>query len=220
MSASDRAGIVRFLRLAARLKEVRRQGWVDRGVPHPESGAEHSWAMALMAWLLALERDDLDAERVLLIALVHDLPEALAGDATPFDRHRDETGRIAETLFHDAPVYDERETRAKHARERAALDEMTTGLPQALRAQINAAWEEYNAGQSAEARFVRQVDKLETLLQAELYRERHPEIVIDSFRAGAGRDVTDPELRAILAAIRAISDGQSTSPDDDPERDA
>lgn len=218
MSASDRAGIVRFLRLAARLKEVRRQGWVDRGVPHPESGAEHSWAMALMAWLLALERDDLDAERVLLIALVHDLPEALAGDATPYDRHRDETGQIAETHFRKAPDYDPRETRLKHERERAALNEMVASLPEHLRAEVVAAWEEYNTGESTESRFVRQVDKLETLLQAELYYERHPEIIIDSFRAGADRDVADPGLRTILTAIRASAD-DPTGPDDDPPRD-
>ncbi len=101
------------MHLAMKLKSVHRQGWIDRGVPNPESSADHSWSLALFAWLIACTREDLDANRVLLLALVHDLPEALAGDATPFDHHRDANGRISEDLFHSAPIYDRHLSRSK-----------------------------------------------------------------------------------------------------------
>ena len=207
------------MRLADRLKEIRRQGWVDRGVQSPESTADHSWAVALFAWMLALERADLDEGRVLLLALVHDLPEALAGDATPFDRYRDEQGAIPPDHFRSAPDYKAGETRRKHEQEREALRDMTNSLPGELTDRIAGAWEEYSAGATPEARFVRQLDKLETLLQAELFRETQPEIIIDSFRSGTLRDIDDPALYRIAEAViaRAHAAG-SESDDDDDER--
>lgn len=206
------------MRLANRLKDVQRQGWIDRGIDDPESSADHSWAVALFAWALASERDDLDPARVMLLALLHDLPEALAGDATPFDRHRQEDGTISSSYFLEAPEYDECESRKKHQRERASLQKMIDGLPDDLPERIAGAWEEYNAGATPESRFVRQVDKLETLLQAELYRERQVDIVIESFRAGADRDVSDPALRRVLDDIinrQANADEPEDAPDND-----
>jgi putative hydrolase of HD superfamily len=191
-------GLTRFLALAAQLKRVRRQGWLDRGVFDPESAADHSWAVALLAWLAAAGRDDLDRDRVLLLGLVHDLPEAVAGDATPFDHLRDPDGVVPPERFVDAPTYSAVLRREKQLRERAALDAMTDGLTPDLAAELREAWEEYEAGETVEARFVRQVDKLETLLQATLYQAEQPELVIESFRRGAHRDITDPLLRELL----------------------
>lgn len=210
---NDIERLIGFMRLADRLKEIRRQGWVDRGVQSPESTADHSWAVALFAWLLALERDDLDEGRVLLLALVHDLPEALAGDATPFDRFRDEQGAISPDHFRNAPDYEAGETGRKHELEREALREMIKNLPGELADRIAGAWEEYGAGVTPEARFVRQLDKLETLVQAELYREKQPEIIIDSFRSGTLRDVHDGDLYRIVDAI--IAQARSEGSEDD-----
>ena len=205
MNSTGSDGLLRFMRLALDLKKIQRQGWIDRGVPNPESSADHSWSLALFAWLLAEGRADLNAERIMLMALVHDLPEALAGDATPFDRHRADDGTIAADHFRTAPIYDESETDEKHRREREALMHMTGSLHPDLRELLVAAWDEYTAGQTDEARFVRNLDKLETVLQAESYLKDHPGIVIDSFRAGADRDIDDPQLRTLLASIRGSS---------------
>ena len=197
--------MLRFMQLALDLKKVQRQGWIDRGVPNPESSADHSWSVAFFGWLLAQERDDLNAERIMLMALVHDLPEALAGDATPFDRHRADDGTIADDHFRAAPVYDESEKRLKRRREREALMQMAGSLEPELRKMIVEIWDEYTSSLTREARFVRDLDKLETVLQAEAYLEAHPNIVIDSFRAGADRDIDDPQLRTLLASIRDSS---------------
>lgn len=66
-----------------RLKDVTRQGWVNAGVPSPESVAAHSWGMAILA--LRLCPPELDLNKVLALCLVHDLPEVLVGDLTPQD---------------------------------------------------------------------------------------------------------------------------------------
>lgn len=65
------------------LKDVLRQGWVNAGVPTPESVAAHSWGMAVLA--LKLCPKELNLEHVLKLCLVHDLPEVVVGDLTPED---------------------------------------------------------------------------------------------------------------------------------------
>lgn len=194
----SRNTLLRFARLAARLKTVRRQGWVDRGVDGPESVADHSWSVALLAWSLASERAGLDRDRVLLLALVHDLPEALAGDATPFDDQRDDAGRIASEHFARLPTYEALARAEKHEAEVRALSEMLDGLPAAMRREIRDAWQEYERAETPEAQFVKQVDKLETVIQAEQYLAGQPELQIESFRQGASRDIQDPQVRAVL----------------------
>ncbi len=200
IDAGDNAAILNFWSLALRLKRLRRTGWIDRGVISPESGADHSWGVALLGWLLARDHPELDRERVLLLGLVHDLPEAVAGDPTPFDHVRDAAGVIPANHFSNAPDYTEAARRSKQQAEADALDEMLRDLPASLAAEIHSAWREYEAGQTPEARFVRQIDKLETLLQAEDYVDRQPGIVVDSFQLGARRDVSEPALASLLEA--------------------
>src|SRR5437868_15393470 len=84
MPPSGVPGLGELADAAGKLKEVRRKGWVDRGVPDAESVADHSYRVAVLAWAVARQRG-LDASRALLIGLVHDLAEAEVGDETPFD---------------------------------------------------------------------------------------------------------------------------------------
>lgn len=199
--ATDALAFARFWQLATGLKQLRRQGWIDRGVGAPESAADHSWGVALLGWMLAGQRPELDRDRVLLLGLIHDLPEALAGDATPFDVHRDATGTIDARRFRDAPRYDSDQRRAKQAAEEAALARLLDPLDDATRDELRTLWHEYEDGLTPEARFVRQVDKLETLLQAEDYASVQPGLVIDSFRIGTRRDVTDRQLRVLVDIV-------------------
>lgn len=200
VSPHDRAFLT-FWSLAQQLKQLRRQGWIDRGVVDPESAADHSWGVAFLAWLLARDKPELNRDRVLLLGLVHDLPEAIAGDPTPFDHLRNRRGTIDPAHFTESPTYSATVRQRKTAAERSALAELLRDLDPALATDIRAAWEEYEAAATPEARFVRQIDKLETLLQAETYRRIQPDIVIDSFRRGATRDVTDDQLTRYLSLL-------------------
>src|SRR4051812_24153074 len=84
----DLAAVARFFSIVGRLKRTARTGWLDRGVPpiEVESVADHTFRVALMAWLSAPM--SLDRDRVLKLALLHDLAEATTGDLTPY--HPDE----------------------------------------------------------------------------------------------------------------------------------
>ena len=209
MSRSDNvnepeAAIVELLIHAGALKRLPRQGWLHIGVENPESVADHSYQTALMTLLMAQHDPSIDVSRALVLAICHDLPEAIAGDATPFDATLEVEGVDRDLLFRSPPSYSEDADRAKRAAEESALDEMTARLPDQLRRLIVDAWEEYEAGYTAEARFVRQIDKLEALLQAREYRANMPDLRVESFELGARERVCDPDLRRLMQTFLDI----------------
>lgn len=158
------------------LKALPRAGWLRHGLP-AESVAGHSWGVA---WLvLNLLPTDLDRERALTYALLHDLPEVRVGDLTP----------------HDGV------SRAdKAAREASALDALTDPLPRGNA--LARIWHAYEAQADPEARFVRQCDRLDMALQAVAYAEQHDADTAE-FLDSAAPVVTHPALRPILDACRA-----------------
>lgn len=160
--------VLDFLREAGRLKDTLRSAHTAEG--RQESTAEHSWRLAL--WIVALEEhlSDLDARRLLELAVVHDLGEALHGD-TPAP------------LQHAEPD--------REARERRDLHTLTASLPAPARERLRALWEEYEACETAEARAVRALDKLETILQHQ--EGLNPPGFDHAFNLGYARERTDAQ---------------------------
>lgn len=76
--------LITFFVEVGKLKKMKRRGWVIRGVKDPETIAEHTFRMALMAWVFG-KRKRLDIQQILKMALIHDLCEVYAGDTTPYD---------------------------------------------------------------------------------------------------------------------------------------
>jgi len=158
------------------LKRLYRQGWLKRGVSEAEceSVADHSFSVALLAFLAPAPEFPVDRTRAVLLALLHELGEVYAGDITPVDGVSKEE---------------------KARRERESVARVLEGHPDA--AYLRSLWEEFEGGESPEARFVRQLDRLEMGLQAETYRaEGKPRM--EEFRESADRAVTEPALRGLL----------------------
>lgn len=130
------------------LKLLPRTGWLQRGLQNVESVAEHSFGVAALALVVGDQLPGVDRGRLLAIALVHDLAEALIGDLPA----------SASRLIGKA---------AKHEAERKALLELFGALPQGEG--YLELWEEYCRGASAEARLVKALDRLEMLAQALAY---------------------------------------------------
>jgi putative hydrolase of HD superfamily len=205
MPSASSPGLVRLAEMAGRLKEVRRQGWVDRGVADAESVADHSFRLAVLAWAVARRRG-LDADKAMRIALFHDVAEAETGDETPFDAllrpAREGRAAVDLAMFDRVPPRDPGATRAKHARERAVVDSLAAELAGVVGEDLRAAWEEYDAQTSAEAKLVKQLDRVETLLQAERYAAAQPDLPIGSFRAEIEAASLPDDLAALVAAAR------------------
>lgn len=132
-----------FVIEADRLKTVLRRSPLA-AARRRENSAEHSWHLALMAAILAEYADEpVDVGRVLQLVVVHDLVEIYAGDTF---------------LYDDVLAATQRE------RESAAAGRLFGLLPDDQAAWMRALWEEFEARETAEARFAKAMDRLQPIL--------------------------------------------------------
>ncbi|KAJ1704235.1 hypothetical protein LUZ63_004014 [Rhynchospora breviuscula] len=168
--SSNASSAIDFLTLCHRLKTTKRKGWVNHGIKGPESIADHMYRMAIMA-LIAPDLSNIDRERCIKIAIVHDIAEAIVGDITPSD---------------GVPKAE------KSRREKEALDEMCRILGGGLRAdEIKELWAEYENNSSVEASIVKDFDKVEMILQALEYETEHGKVLDEFFLSTAGKFQSD-----------------------------
>jgi 5'-deoxynucleotidase len=197
-------GLLVFLRVAGRLKALHRQGWVDRGIPNPESVADHSYQNALVAWILGACAG-LDTARLVKLMLVHDLAEAVVGDVTPYTHLIRDGANPSDVAARWRDLVDPVDAAsvklAKHDRERAAIIDLTSSLPGPLRDEICGLWDDYAERRSPEAGFAAQTDKLEALMQALEYDAQGQPADIDNFLASAQDAVTHPTLLHVLSVL-------------------
>ncbi|CAG7654445.1 HD family hydrolase [Paenibacillus allorhizosphaerae] len=136
------SGIVSFIKELERLKDVTRTAWTAEG--RQESVAEHSWRLTLFAFALEDCFPDLDMNKAIRMSLIHDLGEAYGGDISA----------VLQVNEKD-----------KLQSEEEALHRLLAPLPQSMREQIFELWHEYNQGETNEAKFVKAIDKMETIIQ-------------------------------------------------------
>jgi putative hydrolase of HD superfamily len=183
MNATDLAGILDFLRGAEALKTAKRSGWTSAG--EPESVAEHTWRLCLMALALHPAFPDVDFARLVKICIVHDLGEAIGGDVPAPEQVRRGGSKAQD--------------------ERRDLLQFLAPLPTALRDEIAALWDEYEAARTPEARLAKALDKLETILQHT--QGRNPDDFDYRFNLAYGRQYTGDH--PTIAAIRALLDEET-----------
>lgn len=128
-----------LLRTAGKLKDTTRHCYTPEG--RHESVAEHSWRLALMAYWLSDEFPELDMNRVIRMCLIHDLGEAFTGDIPVFDK-----------------------TEADETREAALLSAWVEAMPEPLRGEMQALYEEMEARTTGEAKLYKALDGLEALI--------------------------------------------------------
>jgi putative hydrolase of HD superfamily len=203
------AGLARFLHRAGGLKSTPRTGWLDRGIPaiETESVADHTFRTALLAWIVAIDDPGLDVNRVLALALIHDLAEAVTGDLPPYDPEEmpaEDDPAALKAFLDRRHVRSEERRLAKQAAEHEAMIDLIADLPSASADRISALWTELEAGVSAEARFVKQADKVETYLQSREYAAAGPDRSVASFAAEVSSVITAPGLVALRDAIAGL----------------
>lgn len=187
MSPSDLTGVLDFLRAAERLKNVTRSAWTSEG--RRESVAEHSWRLCLMAMVLRPGFPEVDFARLLQMCLIHDLGEAIGGDVPAPVQARGLAAGAA----------------PKAEQERRDLLQLLEPLPEALRSEITALWDEYEAASTPEARLAKALDKLETILQHN--QGLNPAEFDYRFNLEYGRQYTADH--PLISAIRAALDRET-----------
>lgn len=110
-----------------------------------ENDAEHSWHLAMMVIVLANHSNEaVDVLKVIKMVLIHDIVEIDAGDTF---------------------IYDTNKNHSNTEKERVAANRIFGLLPNKQSEELIAIWEEFEAGETNEAKFARAMDRLEPLLQ-------------------------------------------------------
>ncbi len=135
---------INFIREIDKVKYIQRKTKLfnsDRN----ENDAEHSWHLAMMAIvLLEHSNADIDLLKVVKMVLIHDIVEIDAGDTFMYDTQKDHSNTDEERL---------------------AAQRIFGMLPKEQAEEFISIWEEFEAGETNEAKFARSMDRLEPLLQ-------------------------------------------------------
>ena len=188
MHPDELPGVLAFLRAAERLKSTTRTGYTSTG--QQESVAEHTWRLCLMALVLRQSFTEIDFAKLVKICIIHDLGEAVHGDVSAPEQARRAAAGVAA---------------GKAEQERRDLLELLMPLPTAVRDEITALWDEYDAAQSLEAKLAKGLDKLETIMQHN--QGLNPADFDYRFNLGYGRQHTADI--PIVAQLRAMLDEET-----------
>lgn len=171
--------VLDFAFVLGKLKKIKRTGWIRNHIPNPESVAEHSFRMSVLAMILA-PKIGADINKSVKMALIHDIGEAEIGDI------------VTRRGIKDLPNLKE-----KIKIERESLLKI---LSLAESAEYVKLFDEFEENKTIEAKFVKQLDKLEMAIQAIEYEKEH-KINLQEFFDHTESLTTDKDLKEILNHI-------------------
>ncbi len=132
-----------FIREIDKEKFIGRQTYLT-DAKRKENDAEHAWHMAIMAYLLReYSNREIDILKVIMMLLTHDLVEIDAGDTY---------------------AYDEEGKKTKKAREEKAAERIYGLLPREQQEELRALWDEFEAGETQEAKFAHTMDNIQPIM--------------------------------------------------------
>lgn len=164
------------------LKDMYRQGWIknllgEEYIEKIESIADHSWSLAMFA-ISVIEKYKLnyDISKCMKLSIIHELGEIYAGDFTPNDSITKEK---------------------KHELEKEAIEKLLNTVR--FENDFLELWEEYEKNETEEAQFIKQLDKLECIMQASCYG-------LDiSYMKTSINKITLPFLKEILEELKTLT---------------
>lgn len=131
------------------IKEIDKEKFIGRqtylsDANRKENDSEHAWHMAIMTILLSeYANEKIDVLKTVTMLLIHDLVEIDAGDTY---------------------AYDVEANKSKAAREQAAADRIYGLLPEDQQKKMRDLWEEFEAGETPEAKFAHTMDNIQPIM--------------------------------------------------------
>jgi 5'-deoxynucleotidase YfbR-like HD superfamily hydrolase len=173
----DYEELLGLFEMVNKLKTTPRTGWVRCGVKNPESVADHIYRTSIISMFLS-DRLKLDTCKIIKMALLHDLAEAVVGDITPHNGKPEQVKREQETH---------------------ALIELLNHAPN--NKQYIELWNDYIKQATKEAELVKNIDKLEMALQAFEYQKENSELDLSQFISDTEKYMTIPEIKTLYKII-------------------
>ncbi|TLX84267.1 MAG: HD domain-containing protein [Thaumarchaeota archaeon] len=169
-----------FFYIVSELKKIPRKGWKQKvGIEHPESVADHSYVTAIMSMVFS-DTTGLNTEKILKMALLHDLAESVTGDFMPEEISKED----------------------KKTAENDAMEKILSNLPSKLAEKYRQIWKEYLEGNSKETLLLHEIDRLEMAIQAIKYSsEGFSKEKLKIFVESARKEMKSKELLDILDTI-------------------
>ena len=169
-----------FFQRVLELKNIPRQGWKNKlNIENVESVADHSYSTAIMSMVLS-DLQGLDTEKIIKMALLHDLAESIVGDITP----------------------DEVISKKKIGMEDTAMKQILESIPNNVSQQYTTLWNDYQKNSSKEANLLHEIDRLEMAFQAKFYLNKgFSKEELRSFFKTANNEIRNKQLRDILVNL-------------------
>ena len=167
-----------FFQKVLELKNIPRQGWKEKlGIINLESVADHSYSITVMSMVLS-DLEGLNTEKIIRMALLHDLAESVIGDIIPNDIIKNE----------------------KISKENLAMKQILKKLPNKIAEPYFKIWNEYQKNSSQEACLLHDIDKLEMAFQAKFYQDKGiSKEKLQTFFNTAKKEIKNKNLRNILS---------------------
>jgi len=178
---AKKANYLEFLKIVGRSKRLLRTGWVREGIKNPESIAEHSFRVGVMAMTIA-NKLKVNKDKLMKMALVHSLGEAITGDK----------------VWIRWGVVDLKAREAKEEQEIRGIVGLFSGTEGG--GEYIKIFEEMVLRSSREAKLFWQIDKLEMSLQAYEYEEEQGKN-LDEFFITADLYIKEPSIREFFKEI-------------------
>ncbi|KAK1133328.1 hypothetical protein K0M31_011143 [Melipona bicolor] len=160
---------------------MKRTGWVLKNVSDPETIAGHMYRMAMLSFLVD-SNENLDKVKIMQMTLIHDLAECIVGDITPY------CGIPPDV---------------KHKLEDEAMENICKLLGD-RGPMILEMFREYEKQESPEAKYVKDLDRLDLIMQAYEYEKRDniPGKLEEFFSATDGK-IGHPFIKQLASEITA-----------------
>ena len=170
--------IENFFKKVLELKNVPRQGWKEKlEIDNLESVADHSYSTAVMSMILS-DMEGLNTEKIVRMALLHDLAESVIGDITPDSIRKNE----------------------KISKENLAMKQILKNLPNKIAELYFEICNEYQKNSTEEAILLHSIDKLEMAFQAKFYQDKGiSKEKLQTFFNTANKEIKNENLRKILS---------------------
>ena len=178
--------MIEFQELIGKLKHLRRTGWLLRGIEKAETVASHSWRMALMALQKEKELTALGADvcNIVNMCLLHDVGEAVVGDIIP---EKCQSGLIKIS---------------KDEKKKREFEAICNIAEEFGFCKLKEIFIEYEKQKTLDAIIVKNLDKMDMLLQAYEYIAEYNDSSLNEFMEFNGKDVTLDIFKEDLEEIK------------------
>lgn len=168
---------IEFAKIIGKLKRTPRTGWKIRRVKKPESVADHTFRATILGMVLS-DIEKFNTEKVIRMLILHDVGEAITGDI-PLIRKCKDMKRYKKI-------------------EEKAVKKILSKLPQNLKEKYLNLWKEMENCKSKEAKFCKDIDNLEKMIQVLEYEKIDKEKRLSVFWK---RDMNKPQRYPLLKKI-------------------